>query len=98
MTDLTADPPTLAEIARTLADFRQEFRAQISQLVRSDLYAAHREAQDQRIRSLEEHLARVEKARDADESDRAASRRVGLSGLVTGAVSLVVALVLVALR
>lgn len=82
---------SLREIARTLADFRAEFRSQINQLLRADVYRAEQAA-------LEVRLTSLEKDRDTAEANAGATRRLALGGIVTGVVTLVVALLLVALH
>ena len=47
------DDMSLREIARTLADFRQEFRAQVTQLLRADVYRAEQAAMEIRVGALE---------------------------------------------
>lgn len=45
--------PSLGEISRIIKDFRDEYRAGFSELVRKDVYAVREAAQDQRIAELE---------------------------------------------
>lgn len=45
--------PSLGEISRIIQDFRNEYRAGFSELVRKDVYAVREAAQDQRIAELE---------------------------------------------
>lgn len=84
------DDMSLREIARTLADFRLEFRSQVAQLVRADVYRAEQAA----------HMARtaaLEKDRERDDTERAAMRRLMLGALVTAAASIVTSLMLAAI-
>lgn len=85
------DDMSLREIARTLADFRQEFRAQVAQLVRADVYRAEQAADRSRIAALEKNDER-------DETDRAANRRLIYGAFITAALSFVGSLLLVALK
>lgn len=82
---------SLREIARTLSDFRHEFRQQIGQLLRADVYRAEQQAMDARVKVLE-------KDRDTAEADAKANRRLALGAVFTGVATLVVALLLVALK
>ena len=85
------DEMSIREIARTIADFRQEFRSQIGQLLRADVYRAEQAA-------FELRLASLEKDRDSAESNAANTRRLAIGAVLTGVVTVVVALLLVALK
>lgn len=84
------DDMSLREIARTLSDFRQEFRSQVGQLLRADVYRAEQANVDNRLTALE-------KDRDAAEHSAAANRRLALGAVFTTVATLVTALLLVAL-
>ena len=84
------DDMSLREISRTLSDFRQEFRSQVAQLVRADVYRAEQAADRAR-------LAALEKAVERDETDRTANRRQITGAVIMAAASLLVALVLAAI-
>jgi hypothetical protein len=84
------DDMSLREIARTLADFRNEFRNQISQLVRTDVYRAEQAADRSRIAALE-------KGAEREESDRSQDRRLVYGSFITAALSLVGSLLFAAL-
>ena len=84
------DDMSLREIARTLADFRLEFRSHLTQLLRADVYRAEQAAIDMRVAALE-------KDRDAAELGAAANRRLALGAVFTTVATLVAALLLVAL-
>lgn len=81
---------SLKEIARTLADFRQEFRSQISQLLRADVYRAEKAA-------LEVRIASLEKDRDTAELQAAATRKLALGAVLTCVGSILAALVMIAI-
>jgi hypothetical protein len=85
------DEMSIREIARTIADFRQEFRSQIGQLLRADVYRAEQAAFELRIVSLE-------KDRDASEQNAANTRRIAIGAVLTGVITVVVGLLLVALK
>lgn len=59
------DDMSLREIGRTLADFRNEMRQQLSQLVRNDVYRAEQAALQARIVSLEEAGKREDASKEA---------------------------------
>lgn len=81
---------SLKEIARTLADFRQEFRSQISQLLRADVYRAEKAA-------LEVRLSSLEKDRDSAEQQAAATRKLALGAVLTCVGTILAALVMIAI-
>lgn len=84
-------PPTdevsLQEIGRNLADMRQEFRTQLSTLVRTDVYRAEQAAMDARLKRIEEDRTR-------DESEKDSFRRMVYAAFIAAGGSLVVALVM----
>lgn len=84
------DDMSLREIARTLSDFRNEFRAQIAQLVRADVYRAEQAADRARIAALE-------KAGERDEAEQAASRRLIYGAFITAALAFIGSLLIAAL-
>jgi len=87
---LPDDEMSLREIARTLSDFRAEFRSQVTQLLRADVYRAEQAAFDMRLKSLE-------KDRDSVEAASTANRRLVLGAVFACVGTLVAALLLVAL-
>jgi hypothetical protein len=84
------DDMSLREIARTLADFRAEFRSQLAQLVRADVYREAQAADRARLTALE-------KAGERDATDAAANRRLVIGAFVAAALSFIGSLLLVAL-
>lgn len=87
----TDDDMSLREIARTLSDFRAEFRSQLAQLVRADVYRAEQSADRSRLGALE-------KAEERRESDAAANRRLAIGSFATAALAFIGSLLLVALH
>jgi hypothetical protein len=85
------DEMSIREIARTIADFRQEFRSQIGQLLRADVYAAQQALVEQRISSLE-------KDRETDEARADGTRKIAIGAVFSAVATIVVALVMIALR
>ena len=84
------DEMTIREVGRTLADFRNEMRTALQQLVRADVYRAEQAAALARIAALE-------KAGERDEAERASTRRLLLGALITAAASVVTSLMLAAI-
>jgi len=84
------DDMSIREIARTIADFRSEFRSVVPQLLRSDVYRAEQVAMDLRIASLE-------KDRDAAEHRAESTRRIALTAGFGAIASLIGALLIAAL-
>lgn len=92
------DAPRLGEIARTLVDFRNEFRSAIQELVRRDVYDAHRGSMETRIADLHEQITEVKtdlkQKAQLGEAERKSLKHLVIGAILTGMVSLVVALVL----
>lgn len=97
----TDDDMSLREIGRTLSDFRQEFRSQVAQLVRTDVYRAEQTADRARIAVLEKDAEREEADRTAArtrlDADRASDRRLVYGAIVSTAASFVGSLLLIVL-
>ena len=82
---------SLREIARTLADFRAEFRSQIAAMMRTDVYHAEQAALVQRI-------ATVEKGLQDTEEEKRQTRRLVMGSLLTCVATVVAALLIVGLN
>lgn len=92
------DVPRLAEIARTLADFRAEFRNAITDMVRKDVYSAHMASMQLQIDSVKAENKRLSEELEKDRTDRANDRR-SLRNVTVGAIlSTVVAIVVLILE
>lgn len=93
---LPEDGHTLAEIARQVADFRNEFRNTISGLVRQDVYAAQQETLRAQFAAMEAAHARDVAALQAQlaalEADKRQNRGLVLGAFASAAVALVVGL------
>ena len=85
------DDMSIKEIARTLADFRLEFRSQLTTVMRTDVYRAEQAV-------LMQRLTQLEKDHEADETDRRATRKLALGAVLTCIGTVLAALLLVALR
>lgn len=78
-----AEEPTLGEIGRGVQELKAELRAMRGELVRSDVYAANRMADELRVRALEQDLTQMA-------ADRQAMRRLVLGAVVTSVGALIV--------
>lgn len=91
---LPEDGHTLAEIARQVADFRNEFRNIVGGLVRKDVYDAQQQTLLTRFAAMEASHARDLAALQAQiaafETDKRQSRGVALGALASAAVALLV--------
>lgn len=61
MAEIQDDVPRLAEIARTLADFRSEFCEAVSGMVRRDVYIAEMRTLEVKIEGLVQEAKRLER-------------------------------------
>jgi hypothetical protein len=92
------DIPRLAEIARTLSDFRAEFRSAITDMVRKDVYSAHMASMQLQIDALKQDNRGLREELEKDRSDLANDRR-SLRNVTVGAIlSTVVAIVVLILE
>lgn len=92
------DVPRLAEIARTISDFRAEFRSAISDMVRKDVYTAHMASVQLQMDSLKQEIKRLDLELEKDQSDRVSDRR-SLRNVTVGAIlSTVVAIIVLILE
>lgn len=92
------DTPTLREISRTVRDFRDEFRLQMGMMVRKDVHAVEHSAMELRCQNIESRMARMEGERDGDKKDRTTIRNQYYFSVVGAVLSLVVALVVAAVK
>jgi hypothetical protein len=99
------DGPRLAEIARTISDFRSEFREAISGMVRRDVYIAEMRVLEVRIENLAIEQRRIESDASAEvhrvdtEIEKDRIDRKTLRNQVTGAgLTALVSLVLLAVN
>jgi hypothetical protein len=103
------DGPRLSEIARTLSDFRHEFRAAMTEVVRKDVYGAHMSGVQLQIDNLAKENKRLadEIERESkwlleeierDRVERATDRREVRKAFLTASLSVVVALILLVVQ
>lgn len=84
--------PTLKELHRTLRDFRDEFRVQMSMMVRKDVHSVEHDALNLRVNQLYDALStrvnRLEAARESEEKTRATNRNQYYLAIFVGGLSL----------
>lgn len=85
------DVPTLREMNRILKEIREDYRHQMSMTVRKDVHAVEHD-------NLNTRLARMENVQDAQEKQRSALRNQYYFSVVGAVLSLVVALVVAAVK
>jgi hypothetical protein len=71
-----ADEPSLGEVNRNVTELRSDLRSIRGELVRADVYAANRAADELRIKAVETELAEMQ-------ADRASMRRLVFAALLT---------------
>jgi hypothetical protein len=87
------DVPTLREVSRTLRDFRDEFRLQMSAMVRKDVHVVEHQNLDARHTVVESRVTRLEVDRDNDRKDKTTVRNQFYFSVVAAALSLIVAII-----
>lgn len=92
------DVPTLREMSRILRDFRDEFRVQMSMMVRKDVHAVEHTAMAEKCKVMEDRLLKLESARDGDEKGKASTRNQMLLAVVAAGLSLVVGIVVAVVK
>ncbi len=92
------DVPTLRELSRILRDFRDEFRVQMSMMVRKDVHAVEHTAMTEKCKTMEDRLLKLEASRDGDEKGKASTRNQMLLSVVAAGLSLVVALIVATVK
>lgn len=85
------DTPRLGEIARTLADFRHEFRTFTDQVVRKDVYNAH-------MASVQLQMDTLKAALHQMLEEKASDRREVRKALFTAIFSVITAVVVMVLQ
>lgn len=87
------DGPKLAEIARTLSDFRHEFRDAVSKMVRADVYVADMRTMDVKMNSLIQDNLRLNEQLKDERNDRRTLRNLAIGALLSALVAFATALV-----
>lgn len=89
------DIPRLAEIARTLTDFRAEFRNAMTEVVRKDVYSAHMASMQLQLDTLREEIRRILEERN---SDRRETRKAFITAGLSVAVAVIMLIVQFAIK
>jgi hypothetical protein len=95
------EAPRLAEIARSITDFRNEFREAVATMVRRDVYAAEMRTIEVRLAALATEISRIEREGNAevkrvdeemerDRQERRAQRNIIFGTGLTAAASLAI--------
>lgn len=92
------DVPTLRELARTLADFREEFRTQMGQMVRKDVHVVEHDAMAAKYQAACDRITRLETMRAEDEKQKTSNRNAVYLSILGAALSLVVAIVVAVVK
>jgi hypothetical protein len=92
------DVPTLREVSRTLRDFRDEFRLQMSAMVRKDVHVVEHQNLDARHTVVEGRVARLEVDRDNDRKDKTTVRNQFYFSVVAAALSLIVGIIVAVVK
>lgn len=92
------DVPTLRELARTLADFREEFRTQMGQMVRKDVHAVEHDAMGVKCQVLSDRIQRLEAMRLEDEKTKTSNRNSMYLSVLGAGLSLVVAIIVAVVK
>ncbi len=79
--------PRLREVSRTLRDFRDEFRLQMSAMVRKDVHVVEHQNLDARHTVVEGRVSRLEVDRDNDRKDKTTVRNQFYFSVVAAALS-----------
>lgn len=79
---MSIDEPTLGEIGRGVNDLKAEIRLLRGELVRSDVYDAHRRTDDLRIQAVDARIKAVETELDGIQQNGAAMRRLVYAALL----------------
>lgn len=83
----------LAEIARNLIDFRHEFRNFVNEVVRKDVYSANMASIQMQLDSISKENKRLEEEMERERQEKVADRRETRKALVTAALSVAVAVI-----
>jgi predicted nucleic acid-binding Zn-ribbon protein len=90
---LEDEAPRLAEINRSIQDFRNEFREAVKSMVRRDVYDANMETMKLQINNLQAALANAERDRDNDDKERRSTRALAVGIAIPGAISFLIAII-----
>jgi len=83
------DIPKLAEISRTISDFRNEFRDTVGKMVRSDVYLADLRTIEVRLSALSQENQRLSEQLKDDRNDRRSLRNITLTAVAGTVISII---------
>lgn len=92
------DVPTLRELARTLSDFREEFRTQMGQMVRKDVHVVEHDAMTAKYLAACDRITRLETMRTEDEKQKTSNRNAVYLSILGAGLSLVVTIMVAVVR
>lgn len=90
---LEQEAPRMAELNRTIQDFRSEFREAIKGVVRLDVYSAHSATMQLRIDNSDAKIKALEQKIEDDANERRTTRNLAIGISVPGILSLLIAIV-----
>lgn len=93
-----SDVPTLRELARTLQDFRDEFRTNMGQMVRKDVHLVEHDAMGAKCQVLSDRIMRLEAMRLEDDKVKVSNRNQVYLSILGAGLSLVVAIVVAVVK
>lgn len=88
MPDIQDDTPRLAEIARTLQDFRYEFRDAMNAVVRKDVYTADMRTLETSMEAIRQENKRLALELEKERNDRRSTNSRYTFALFTAGLSL----------
>lgn len=92
------DAPTIKELFRTMMDFREEWRADKAQMVRKDVHQVEHESLLARLARAEGDVKKLESSAEARDKERTTLRNQYYFSVVGAVLSLIVALVVAAVK
>ena len=84
---LEDEAPRLAEINRSLQDFRNEFRESMRGVVRRDVYDANMQTMQLQINTLDAKIVAIQRERENDENKQRSTRALAVGIAIPGAIS-----------
>jgi predicted nucleic acid-binding Zn-ribbon protein len=90
---LEDEAPRLAEINRSIQDFRNEFREAVKSMVRRDVYDANMQTMQLQINQLDAKISGLQKEREQDEKERSSTRALAIGIAIPGTISFLIAIV-----
>lgn len=92
------DVPTLRELARTLSDFREEFRLQTGQMVRKDVHTVEHDAMTAKYQAACDRITKLEAMRVEDDKQKVSNRNAVYLCVLGSSLSLLVGIILAVVK